>query len=160
MSGYAIKQQIGDGYVDDLEAMLPLLVSEDASARAHLVPFVIMCAAALEAVLNDEIVSWAFTSFPKERYKNAADAALSMSFRWKLDMLVPLITKNEYLTKVGSIEYQNLAKLIRRRNELIHSRSYYQDLDADLEKYSDDPSQKNDAAMMDAFSKMDSKRGG
>lgn len=129
---YAAQLQVGDSYITDLNIILPSLDPKNKTAHAHLVSFVIMCAATLEAILNDEIVSWAFSSFPKDRYKAAADALLSMSFRGKLDFIVPLLTGNSFLIKTGSDDYKNLSQLIRRRNELMHSRSYYQSLGPDF----------------------------
>lgn len=123
---YAMMLRVGDGYLCDLQTILPILDSDNSTAHAHLVPFIVMCAATLEAILNEEIVSWAFSKFPKDRYKSAADAILSMSFRGKLDMIVPLITENRFLIRTNSVEYKSLAQLISRRNELMHSRSYYQ----------------------------------
>jgi hypothetical protein len=83
------------------------------------VPYVLMCATTLEARLNDALYDHAFHTWG-EKYKAIADAYLSMSFRGKLNSLVPILTNDKYRISQEHFVYQRLASLISVRNLLAH----------------------------------------
>jgi hypothetical protein len=83
------------------------------------VPYILMCATTLEARLNDELFGFASATW-KDDFKAVAEAYLSMSFRGKLNALVPVLTNNEYRINHDHFVYQRLASLISVRNVLAH----------------------------------------
>jgi hypothetical protein len=83
------------------------------------VPYILMCATTLEARLNDELHGYASKTW-KDNYKSIADAYLSMSFRGKLNALVPILTNNQYRINHEHTVYQRLASLVTVRNLLAH----------------------------------------
>lgn len=121
----AVKTYISLNYLDNLSILSSQLKKNTPLSNSLLVPFILTCAAALEAMLNDEIISWAQETFSNESYKRMADAHLSMSLRGKLEYIVPLQTHNSYVLRTNSAEYKTLSSLIARRNALIHSKSFF-----------------------------------
>ena len=83
------------------------------------VPYILMCATTLEARLNDGLHDYASRVW-KDRYKSIADSYLSMSFRGKLNALVPILTNNKYRINQDHFVYQRLASLISVRNLIAH----------------------------------------
>jgi hypothetical protein len=131
---FSIVKVVGDHALDFaslvyhriLVQLLPQL--EDASnVNRHFlpVPFALTCAACLEAMLNDHLVAFCFDYYPTESYLSIAEGYTSMSLRGKLDVLVPSLTTGNYVIKRSSRHYQDLLRLIRLRNELVHPKSFF-----------------------------------
>lgn len=112
-------------YVDLLNALSPQVQEGDWHSNLLVLPFTVTCAVALEATLNDHLVAFFFEQAGEDNYKRISEAYLSMSFRGKLDILVPTLTNGRYLIKTDSTHYQSLAELISTRNELVHSKSFF-----------------------------------
>lgn len=74
------KTYISLNCLDNLSTLSSQLKKNAPPSDSLLVPFILTCAAALEAMLNDEIISWTQETFSSESYKRIADAHLSMSF--------------------------------------------------------------------------------
>lgn len=121
----AIKYYVGLTYLSDLDRLVEELPEEDDESSARLTPFLLMAAGTLEAVLNDEIVSWAHETFPRDRYQAHAKALLDMKFPGKLNFIVPLLTGNNFMFRTNSKDFLSLRKLISRRNQLIHATGFY-----------------------------------
>jgi hypothetical protein len=88
------------------------------------IPFLVTCAAALECLLNDNLImhsDYIFGLDPKNKF---AKAFLSMSLRGKLDTIIPLLTSNKYVIRQVSPTYQKLCRLIKLRNELMHGKAF------------------------------------
>jgi len=83
------------------------------------VPYIVMCAAALEAILNDALIEHASSKWGNEQ-KDYANSLMSMSFRSKLDSLAPLLTSHQYRFDKSHWVYQRLGALITERNNLVH----------------------------------------
>ena len=94
------------------------------------VPYVLMCATALEARLNDELHGYS-SSIWGDDYKPLADAFMSMSFRGKLNALVPILTNNKYRMNQNHIVYRRLASLITMRNLLAHPKPSVEEYEAE-----------------------------
>lgn len=120
------KDYLSVNYMDTLIKLLPMVQDGDALGNAIVVPFILMCAAALEARLNDEIVSWSYNRLGFEHYKPVADAYLSMSLRGKLNAIVPMLSNGKFLFIKHSIDYISLSRLITHRNSLIHNKAFYE----------------------------------
>src|SRR5690606_436730 len=58
------------------------------------VPYIVMCAAALEAILNDALLEHASSKWGAEE-KDYASSLMTMSFRSKLNSLAPLLTSHQ-----------------------------------------------------------------
>jgi hypothetical protein len=127
------KTYISLSYLGTLNTLSYQLKKNAPASDSLLVPFILTCAAALEAMLNDEIISWAHETFSKDSYKRIADAHLSMSLRGKLECIVPLRTNNSYILRMNSVEYKTLSSLITRRNELMHGKAFFQFHQVDVE---------------------------
>ncbi len=92
---------------------------ESDNKNALCVPYIIMCAAALEAILNDALIEHASDKWGKDN-KDYANSLMSMSFRSKLDSLAPLLTSHQYRFDKNHWVYQRLGALITERNNLVH----------------------------------------
>jgi hypothetical protein len=112
-------------YRDLLRQLLESVQTGDWHSNTNVLPFTFTCAAALEATLNDHLVAYAFEEYGIDDYRRHADAVLSMGLRSKLDMVVPLLSHNKFLIRSESKSYQVLIQLIRLRNELVHSKSFF-----------------------------------
>lgn len=112
-------------YGDLLYQLLPNVQTGDWHSNNNVLPFIFTCAAALEATLNDHLVAYAFEEYRLVDYRRHAEALLSMGLRSKLDMVVPLLSHNNFLLRSESKQYQMLIKLVRLRNELVHSKSLF-----------------------------------
>lgn len=88
------------------------------------IPFVITCAAALEAMLNDCLIKHAFENFDAENYRKIAEALVSINLRGKLDSIVSLVSYNKFMIKKDSRNYQQLIRIISLRNFLMHGKSF------------------------------------
>ena len=128
------KDYVSVNYQDCLAKLATQVEHGDALENPLVVPFILTCAAALEAKLNDEIISWAWDTFDREDYKRIAVAYLSMNLRGKLDSLVPLISKNLYAFDKSSKDYQALTQLISQRNSLVHDKSFYEEVTIEIER--------------------------
>lgn len=82
------------------------------------VPYVLTCAAYLEAKLNDSLYE-AGRSYGDDY----ANALMSVSLPTKLKILVPLMTSGCYHINKGHWVYQRLTSLIKTRNSLAHAKS-------------------------------------
>ena len=91
------------------------------------VPYIITCAAALESRLNDEIVQFSYESFANVG-REMAESFLSMTFRGKLNAVVPLLTSNRFVFNTSHEVYKKLSSLIKVRNFLVHARSFFEDV--------------------------------
>jgi hypothetical protein len=100
-------------------------IREDYVARDQpdylVIPYILMCATTLEARLNDELHGFATETW-RDDYKTIADAYLSMSFRAKLDAVVPILTGNKFRMNPSHIVYKKLQSLISVRNRMVHPR--------------------------------------
>lgn len=95
----------------------------------HLVvPYVILCALALEATLNGALTRKALSIHHADS-TSLTDAFCSMSFKGKLNALVPLLTNGKFRINQQHRVYKQLASLITVRNRLAHSRSRYEDME-------------------------------
>lgn len=82
------------------------------------IPYVLTCAAYLEAKLNDSLYE---TS--KQYGDDFAQGMMSLSLPNKLKMLVPTLTNGQYAINKEHFVYQRLISLIRIRNTLAHAKS-------------------------------------
>jgi hypothetical protein len=112
-------------YNDLLKKLLHSVQTGNWHSNTLVLPFTFTCAAALEATLNDHLVAYAFCEFDVGNYRRPAEAFLSMNLRSKLDVVVPLLSHNRFLVRSDSKPYQALRRLIRLRNELVHSKSFF-----------------------------------
>ena len=85
------------------------------------VPYVLTCAAALECRLNDELVGYATKRWRGDD-NPLSHSLLSMSFRGKLNSLVPILTENRYQFDRSHFVYRRLSSLIFVRNFLVHAK--------------------------------------
>ena len=129
------KTYVSVNYVDALTKLVPQVQAGDSIGNPLVVPFILTCAAALEAKLNDELVTWAWVTLGRESYKRIADALLSMNLRGKVDVLVPILTGNRFEFRKDSSEYQSLGRLVSQRNTLVHDKAYYESFEIEI----DDP---------------------
>jgi hypothetical protein len=83
------------------------------------VPYILTCAAYLEAKLNDSLFGYSL----KNHGQDVADALVTLSLPKKLSVLVPLLTDGSYSINKQHFVYQRLVSLIRVRNTLAHAKS-------------------------------------
>ena len=83
------------------------------------VPYVLLCAAALEAMLNDQLYDFAYIKY-RERYRPIWKRYRSMSFRAKLESIVSILTNGQFVAREEHVMWTRLAVLINERNRLVH----------------------------------------
>lgn len=88
------------------------------------VPYVITCAAYLEAKLNDSLFHHTLSKFGEE----VAGAFVSLSLPKKLLVVVPVLTEGKYSINKRHFVYGRLASLIRVRNSIAHAKAEFQEL--------------------------------
>jgi hypothetical protein len=94
------------------------LYREKGEPEFLVIPYVLTCAAFLEARLND-----AFLDLETQFGEPFADAMQSLSMPKKLVCLVPALTSGEYEINKDHFVYQRLVSLIRIRNTIAHAKS-------------------------------------
>ena len=99
------------------------------------IPFVVTAAAALECLLNDNLIMHSNYVFGLSSNNQFARAFLSMSLRGKLDTIIPLLTSNRYVMRHDNSTYQQLSRLIRLRNDLMHGKSAVKEHDVSIQHY-------------------------
>ncbi len=134
--GYA-GPNISVNYTDCLKKLYPKVKEGNSVENPLIVPFVLTCAAALEAKLNDTIVSWAWDTLGKKEYKTVSEALLTMSLKSKIDTVVVLLSRNRFTFRRDAKCYQTLLKLISIRNKLIHNKGFYDYVEVEYDKESD-----------------------
>lgn len=90
------------------------------------VPYVLMCATALEARLNDELYNYALSAW-QDNFSMIAQSYLSINFKGKLNAFVSILTNDRYRINQDHFVYQRLASLIKVRNTLAHPKPSIQD---------------------------------
>jgi len=83
------------------------------------VPYVLTCAAYLEAKLNDSMMQFSLEHYDEQ----VAEALMSLSLPRKLESIVPMLTSGQYKINKSHFVYQRLISLIRTRNELTHAKA-------------------------------------
>jgi hypothetical protein len=96
------------------------------------IPYVLTCAAYLEAKLNDSLYE---TS--KQYGEEFAHAMISLSLPNKLKVLVPTLTNGQYNINKDHFVYQRLISLIRVRNTIAHAKSELEEVSATAEELTD-----------------------
>ena len=96
----------------------------DSNPDTLVVPYVISCAAYLEAKLNDSLFHHALSKYGEE----VAGAFVSMSLPKKLLVVVPVLTEGKYSINKRHFVYERLASLIRVRNSIAHAKAEFQEL--------------------------------
>jgi hypothetical protein len=99
---------------------------EQAQPDWLVIPYVLTCAAYLEAKLNDTLLQNADSEWGDD----VTAALMSLSLPRKLLILVPLLTDGKYSIKKNHLVYERLASLIRVRNTIAHAKSVYLDIEA------------------------------
>jgi len=95
------------------------------------VPYVLTCAAYLEAKLNDTLFEFSLEKYGEE----VATILVTLPLPRKLITVVPVLTEGRYSINKEHIVYQRLASLIRVRNSVAHAKSEFEELthgDGDL----------------------------
>jgi hypothetical protein len=90
------------------------------------IPYVLTCAAYLEAKLNDTLLQNAESEWGDE----VTAALMSLSLPKKLLILVPLLTDGKYSIKKNHLVYERLKSLIGVRNTIAHAKSEYLNIKA------------------------------
>src|SRR5262249_32555814 len=90
------------------------------------VPFVVTCAATLEATLKDQLVEYAHRKWDWDE-PALAHSLLTISLRSKLNALVPLLTEHRFQFNRNHFVYRRLNSLISVRNTLVHPRPFEHD---------------------------------
>ncbi len=96
----------------------------DTDSDTLVVPYVITCAAYLEAKLNDALFHHALGKFGEE----VAGALISMPLPKKLLIVVPVLTEGRYSINKQHFVYERLTSLIRVRNTIAHAKAEFRKL--------------------------------
>ena len=100
-----------------LDKLKNLYIKED-EPDYLVIPYVLTCAAYLEAKLNDSLID-----AEKQYGEELSSALMSLSLPNKLKILVPVLTGGKYEINKEHFVYQRLISLIRVRNTIAHAKS-------------------------------------
>lgn len=98
----------------------------------YYIPLTITSAAALETILNEAIITECRHRFPQKHIKRLSNSHLGMSLGGKLDDLGWLLTDNIFITNNESEIYQCLRNIIKFRNEIMHRKPYYKEIEFEV----------------------------
>jgi hypothetical protein len=118
--------------LEDLRSSWPAS-GEKTLKPSSFIPFVVTAAAALECLLNDNLImhcQYVFGLNPNDKFANAF---LSMSLRGKLEIIIPLLTSSKYVIRHDSSTYRQLNRLVKLRNDLMHGKSFLKEHDVSIE---------------------------
>lgn len=87
------------------------------------IPYVLTCAAALEATMNEKLIEYADRRWGSDD-PTLAQSLLSMTLRGKLNALVPLLTDHRFQFNRKHFVYKRLNMLISIRNILVHPKPF------------------------------------
>jgi hypothetical protein len=115
---------VNNSYLEALEDLLSSLIhSEPLQPKSsQFIPFLITSAAALECLLNDALIQYAWYITGLNATNSFATSLMSMSLRSKLNSIVTLISRNRFAIRHDSPMYQQLIRLIKTRNQLMHGK--------------------------------------
>lgn len=127
------KIQYASSYLGSVEMLLNHLKEEKLSLNPYKIPMIVTSAAALETILNEAIIVECRHRFPKNDIKRLTNAQLGMSLGGKLDNLGWLLTDNAFVMNNESEIYQCLKSLIKYRNEVMHRKEHYKEVEWEVE---------------------------
>lgn len=93
---------------------------EDKYPQESMPLFVLACAAGLEYFLNFMYLAHCTKIYGFDKYRLYAESYHSMSFMAKLKLIVPTITKSDYILNPDTETKHNLFKIISVRNTIVH----------------------------------------
>lgn len=130
---FSVKYDYSNLYEDVLDRLKDAVSQGEVDAGTMAVPFTLTCASALEARLNDRIFGdlwevWFDDCWP------IVEGYLAMPLKGKLNGVVPLLTENEYHINRDHPSYQALLNLIKQRNRIAHHKSFFEDVEVELEE--------------------------
>jgi hypothetical protein len=103
---------------------------EESQPQYLVVPYILTCAAYLEAKLNDSLHRHC-----AERYGDGTSKIiLSLQLPKKLEILVPFMTDGQYGINKSHIVYQRLTSLIQVRNSITHAKPTREEIEASDEE--------------------------
>lgn len=123
------KVQYGSSYSNSVAALLEQFQKNEGPHNPYKILLIITCAAALETILNEAIIVECRHRFPEKDVKRITNSHLGMSLGGKLDNLGWLLTDNAYIMNNESAIYQCLRSIIKYRNEIMHLKAYYQEVE-------------------------------
>mgnify|MGYP001050955001 CR=1 FL=1 len=116
-------------YIHSVRALLNDFNKHEGVLNPYRVPIIITSAAALEAILNEAIIVECRHRFAEKDIKRITNSHLSMSLGGKLDNLGWVLTDNKYIVNNESKIYQCLRSIIKLRNEIMHLKEYYREVE-------------------------------
>lgn len=120
-------------YFKILKELLTLVESDkNAQPSPLIVPFILTCAAALECLLNDNIIGHTASTYGPDNYRRYAEGLISIQLRSKLDYIVPLLSNGRFELRQNTPTYNDLCRLISIRNSLMHNKTFLQEVEAEI----------------------------
>ena len=147
MTGF-LKVQYGSLYIRSVEVLLnDLKRNGDKLINPYKIPLIVSSAAALETILNEAIIIECQHRLPNQDVKRITNSHLGMSLGGKLDNLGWMLTDNEYVVDNQSVIYQSLRSIIKYRNETMHFKAYYREVDHSISDEGESSYTLNDKAL-------------
>ncbi len=126
------KVKHGLSYIESVRVLLENFKKCKELINPYKIPLVITSAAALEIILNEAIIVECKHRFPEKDIKRITNSHLGMSLNGKLDNLGWVLTDNAYIMNNESEIYQCLKSIIKYRNEIMHLKSYYTEIEFEV----------------------------
>lgn len=126
------KVHYGSSYINSVGVLLECLKNHEGVLNPFKIPLITTSAAALETILNEAIIVECRHRFPEGHIKRITNSHLGMNLGGKLDNLGWLLTDNRYIMNNQSEIYQCLRGIIKHRNEIMHLKEYYKEVEFDV----------------------------
>ena len=127
------KVHYASSYLSAVEKLLEHLKKDESLLNPYKIPMIVTSAAALETILNEAIIIECASRFPNKDIKRITNAHLGMALGGKLDNLGWLLTDNKHVINNESEIYQCLKSIIKYRNEVMHRKEYYKEVEWEVE---------------------------
>ena len=112
-------------YEPILDRLLELMKGGKSKTFIFGPPFILTLCAYLEATINDWLIQDQFQKHGAENYRTLIDGYLRTRFEEKLRIVVVIITDNAFQLREDSPIVQNIDRLIKARNRLMHPQALF-----------------------------------
>lgn len=106
-----------------------LRLAKESEEKCFSVPIFMTLAVTLESILNDAIVEYCQNHYFKDDSRTHAESFLSMNLKSKLITIISLVSNNEFVIDKQSTVFQDIRTLISKRNEIAHTKAFYEDVE-------------------------------
>jgi len=130
ISGIRVKTSFIDSYKEALDNSYQMLNQSD--NYSNRISFGIVTVAYIECACNRLIIDFCENTFDATNAKIYAEFFIKFAITAKIQMLVTLVTHYKFIVDRNHNTIQFLIKLIRIRNQIVHKKDYYKEVQGEF----------------------------